>query len=82
MPSAVAHMMKFSWTVVGCWRIISDMTRVRKRDATTVCEKCGAAMVIAKIEPSPDEPNVERHQFRCEICQATEWFRFEIPGRV
>jgi predicted RNA-binding Zn-ribbon protein involved in translation (DUF1610 family) len=62
-------------------RMIAGMTRVRKKDATTVCEKCGAAMVIAKIEPSPDEPDVERHQFRCEICGAAEWFRFEVPRR-
>jgi hypothetical protein len=57
------------------------MMRVRKKNATTVCEKCGAAMVIAKIEPSPDEPNFERHQFRCEICDATEWFKFEVSPR-
>jgi predicted RNA-binding Zn-ribbon protein involved in translation (DUF1610 family) len=55
------------------------MARARKTNATTVCDKCGAAMVIEKVEPSPDEPNVERHRFRCEICGEATWFRFETP---
>lgn len=54
---------------------------VGKRSATAVCGKCGAAMVIVKVEPSPDLPNSERHQFRCEICDETAWFNFEAPAR-
>jgi hypothetical protein len=67
------------WTSFRHGRIMSKMTPVRKQDATTVCGKCGAAMVIIKVEPSSDEHGVERHQFRCEICEATEWFSFERP---
>ena len=55
------------------------MAKARKTNATTVCDKCGAAMVIVKIEPSPDEAGVERHRFRCEICGETASFKFETP---
>ncbi len=53
------------------------MAKARKTNATTVCDKCGAAMVIVRIEPSPDEAGVERHLFRCEICGETASFKFE-----
>jgi len=49
------------------------MSRVRKTDATTVCDKCGAAMVIVRVWQIPDEPEV--HLFRCEICNDTAFFR-------
>ena len=52
------------------------MADVRKKDATVPCEKCGAAMVIVKVWPAPDEKNVEIHMFRCEICEASAFFRF------
>jgi len=54
----------------------STMPRLRKDNATTICPKCGAAMVIVKIEPAPDTPNRERHLFRCEVCEETAEFYF------
>jgi DNA-directed RNA polymerase subunit M/transcription elongation factor TFIIS len=51
------------------------MAQVRKTDATTVCEKCGAAMVIVRVWQIPEEPEV--HMFRCEICEHTAFFRMQ-----
>ena len=38
-------------------------------------------MVIVKIEPSPDEADVERHLFRCEICGESASFKFETSKK-
>ena len=57
------------------------MAKARKTNATTVCDKCGAAMVIVRVEPSPDEANVELHLFRCEICGESASFKFESMPR-
>ena len=34
---------------------------------TTVCDKCGAAMVLIGVWPISAE-DLEVHMFRCEIC--------------
>jgi hypothetical protein len=44
------------------------MAGVSKRATTTQCIGCGAAMVLERIQPDPDDGNCERHEFRCEIC--------------
>jgi len=49
------------------------MAQVRKTDATTVCENCGAAMVIVRVWTIPEDGEV--HMFRCEICDETAFFR-------
>jgi hypothetical protein len=56
------------------------MAEVRRKDATTPCEKCGAAMVIVRVWPLPDDQELELHMFRCEICSATAFFRFKKPS--
>ncbi|MEA3027270.1 MAG: hypothetical protein QOF91_2555, partial [Alphaproteobacteria bacterium] len=48
-----------------------------KTDTTTVCEKCGAAMVIVRVWPMPEEES-EVHMFRCEICANTAFFRTRL----
>jgi hypothetical protein len=54
------------------------MASIHKKDTTTVCEKCGAAMVIVRAWKIPEEPEV--HMFRCEICEHSTFFRaVELP---
>ena len=54
------------------------MRKVRMNDATTPCLKCGAAMVVVKVQPAPDDPERELHMFRCEMCLETAFFRFPV----
>ena len=54
------------------------MVGVRRKDVTTPCAKCGAAMVVVRVWPLADEL-VELHMFKCEFCSATEFFRFRRP---
>lgn len=54
------------------------MAQVRKTDTTTVCEKCGAAMVIVGVWPISAE-ELEVHMFRCEICSHTAFYKRAIP---
>jgi hypothetical protein len=55
------------------------MSEVRRKDATMPCGKCGAAMVVVRVWPLPDDQDLEIHMFKCEICAATEFFRFKKP---
>ena len=50
---------------------------VRMRDLTTPCARCGAAMVVVRAWPAPEEPKVELHMFKCEVCEAVDFFRFK-----
>lgn len=38
-------------------------------------------MVLERIQPDPDDPNCERHEFRCEICAAEAFFKFRIAAK-
>jgi len=38
-------------------------------------------MVLERIQPDPDDPNCERHEFRCEICAAEAFFKFRINAK-
>ena len=51
--------------------------KVRIRDLTTPCAKCGAAMVVVRAWPAPEDPKVELHMFKCEVCEAVDFFRFK-----
>jgi DNA-directed RNA polymerase subunit M/transcription elongation factor TFIIS len=51
------------------------MARIDETATRTVCEKCGAAMVIVRVWQIPEEPEV--HMFRCEICDHSAFFRFK-----
>ena len=55
------------------------MADVRRKDVTTPCKKCGAAMVVVRVWPLPDDQDVELHMFKCEICSASAFFRFKKP---
>lgn len=55
------------------------MAEVRRKDVTTPCEKCGAAMVVVRVWPLPDEKDLELHMFKCEICSHTAFYRFKRP---
>jgi len=57
------------------------MAGVSKRATTTQCIGCGAAMVLERIQPDPDDSNYERHEFRCEICAAEAFFKFRIAPK-
>ncbi len=59
--------------------MICVITPVRKQDTRTVCDKCGAAMVIERVWPIDDETEI--HLFRCEICRVTEFFRSKPQPR-
>jgi hypothetical protein len=56
------------------------MTQVRKQNVTTVCDNCGAAMVIVRVWPIDEDTDVP--MFRCEICSATAFFRSKPPHIV
>jgi hypothetical protein len=60
---------------------LGSMASVSKRSTTTQCIGCGAAMVLERIQPDPSEPDCERHEFRCEICSATAFFKFPPPKK-
>jgi DNA-directed RNA polymerase subunit RPC12/RpoP len=53
-------------------------TTILKKTTTTQCIGCGAAMVLERIQPDPDDDRVERHEFRCEICGAEAFFKFKV----
>ena len=55
------------------------MADVRRKDVTTPCEKCGAAMVVVRVWPLPEDQDLELHMFKCEICSASAFFRFKKP---
>lgn len=55
------------------------MSEVRRKDVTVPCAKCGAAMVVMRVWPLPDDRDSEVHMFKCEICEATEFYRFKRP---
>jgi hypothetical protein len=57
------------------------MTGVDKKTTTTQCVGCGAAMVLERIQPDPDDPERERHEFRCEICSGEAFFRFKVASK-
>ena len=54
---------------------------VRIRDLTTPCTKCYAAMVVVRAWPAPEDPKVELHMFKCEVCDAIDFFRFKARPR-
>jgi predicted nucleic-acid-binding Zn-ribbon protein len=57
------------------------MSNVRRKDVTTPCRKCGAAMVIVRVWPLPAAvDHVEVHMFKCEFCSATEFYRFKTAA--
>lgn len=57
------------------------MSAVRPTDATTPCKKCGAAMVVVRAWPLHDGANdVEVHLFKCEICSASEFYKFKFTA--
>lgn len=58
------------------------MTGVSKKATTTQCIGCGAAMVLERIQPDPDDALYERHEFRCEICAAEAFFKFKISKPI
>ena len=39
-------------------------------------------MAFDSVSPLPDDPEKDLHMFRCEICSATEFFRFIRPSRA
>jgi hypothetical protein len=57
------------------------MAGVSKRSTTTQCIGCGAAMVLERIQPDPQDPDYERHEFRCEICAAEAFFKFKVAEK-
>ena len=40
------------------------MADVRRKDVTTPCEKCGAAMVVVRVWPLPEDQDLELHMFK------------------
>ena len=43
----------------------------------TLAGKRGAAMVVVRAWPAPEDPEVELHMFKCEVCEAVDFFRFK-----
>jgi len=57
------------------------MPGVSKRATTTQCIGCGAAMVLERIQPDPQDASYECHEFRCEICAAEAFFKFKVAEK-
>jgi hypothetical protein len=56
------------------------MQIIRTVTAVTVpCSECSGAMVLERIQPDPEYPILNLHEFRCEICNTTEFVRFKNP---
>ena len=53
------------------------MPGVRRKDVTTPCAKCGAAMVVVRVWPTPEDANIELHMFKCEFCSEVMFYRFK-----
>jgi hypothetical protein len=56
------------------------MVEVRSKDVTKPCAKCGAAMVVVRVWPLPEDELRELHMFKCEFCETTEFYRFKKPS--
>jgi hypothetical protein len=47
------------------------------RSITVPCAECGGAMALERVQPEPEHADVNLHEFRCEICNTTEFIRFK-----
>jgi hypothetical protein len=54
---------------------------VTKRTFSISCPDCGAAMVLVRLLPNPNNPETEFHEFRCEVCDAFAVFTFKIKPK-
>ena len=55
------------------------MLRFSSTGITTVCDKCGAAMVLIGVWPISAE-DLEVRMFRCEICANSVVYKKVIPN--
>ena len=66
--------------LVGIIGGYSNMPLFNTTGITTVCDKCGAAMVLIGVWPISAE-DLEVHMFRCEICANSIFYKKAITDR-
>jgi hypothetical protein len=60
--------------------VIPNMALFSATGTTTVCDKCGAAMVLIEVWPISAE-DLEVRMFRCEVCANSVFYKklFQQP---